>query len=83
MSQDEIKLEVVAPPTGTAIKIRELQLRPSKSGENWALYCDDGLEIMEPRNNTDDLIFLNTGNYDFEIIKDEWNISCLRITKRG
>ena len=87
MAKDEVKLKVVelAKPTGTAIKVRELQFQTSTFlGKVWRLHtADDSPAIMEPRDQTEDLIYLNTSHYSFEIIKDDWDITCLRITKRG
>ena len=87
MAKDEVKLKVVelAKPTGTAIKVRELQFKTSTFlGKVWQLRpVDDYHTIMEPRDGTEDLIYLNTFHYSFEIIKDGWGVTCLRITKRG
>ena len=87
MAKDEVKLKVVAlaTPTRTAIKVRELQFRPSVfASTTWGLYPGNSSDvIMEPRDNTDDLIYLNTTHYTFEIYEDDLDMTCLRITKRG
>ena len=88
MAKDEVKLKVVelATPTGTVIKVRELQFKtmPGLFAKPWSLYpAGSSLPIMEPRYNADDLIYLNTRYYRFEIIKDDVGIACLRIIKRG